>query len=72
MYSRRIIDKALTIKGEQNFSAGHIFQSAIRLSPVPFLAKDLGDLRATFIPMLVNSRLNGLKISLSDGSFSDG
>jgi len=42
------------------------------LHPIPFLAEDFGDLSATFMPMFPDSRLDQLKVGLSDGPFPDG
>ena len=72
MFSRRIIDETLAVKRQQDFSAGHIFQAAIRLNPVPFLAKDFGDLSTAFVPVIINGSLNVFEIDWRDGSFSDG
>ena len=72
MNSRRITDKALTIKREQNFSASHIFESTVWLNPVPFLTEDFRNICTAFVPMLKNDVLNKIEISRCDGSFSDG
>jgi len=72
MCSRREIDKTLTVEGQEDFTASHIFGTAIFLEPVPFFTEDLGDLSPAFIPMLTDSSPNELEVVLGDGSFSDG
>ena len=56
--SRREREKAFSIQGQQELSAGHILEMAIWLSPAPFLAQDFGDMLSAFIPMPVNSGLD--------------
>jgi hypothetical protein len=67
----RQIDKAFSMQGKQKLPAGHIFKTPVWLSPIPFLAEDSGDVLSALIPMPVDGGLNGLEVSLSDGSFSD-
>ena len=69
---RRKSDKAFAVQCQQEFTASHILEAAVWLKPVPFLAEDSGDLRAAFVPMLVNSCLNQRKIGLVNRPFSDG
>lgn len=65
-------DKVFSVQGQQELSTCHIFESAIRLPPVPLPAEYLRDMLSALVPMPVNSGLNCFKISLMDGPFSDG
>jgi len=70
--SRRKGDKAFALQGEQHLSTCHVLEPTVWLKPVPFLAKNFGDLLTSLIPMPVNGSLNQIKIGLVNGSFSDG
>jgi len=72
VFSGREMDQLFTIEGYQDFAAGHVFERTVGLSPVPFLAEDLGDLSAAFVPMIVDGRLDELKIGFGNCSISDG
>ena len=65
-------DKAFSVKGEKNLPAGHVFELAVGLAPVPLPAEDLGDMLSALIPIGVNGGLNGIKRSLINCSFADG
>ena len=52
--------------------AGHIFKATIGLSPVAFLAEDLGNMLSNLIPMSIDSALNRKDVFLCNVSFSDG
>ena len=71
MFSGRIIDKVFSVKSQEDLSTSHVFEAAIGLHPVPFLAKDFGNVGTPFGPMLINDGLNELQIGVSDGPFSD-
>ena len=70
--SRGKDDKAFAISSQQDLSTCHVLEVAIWLYPVPFFAKDFGDLSTAFIPMSVISSLNLFKIGLVNDSFSEG
>jgi len=65
-------NEALAFQGQQDFSTGHVLKPAIWLNPIPFFAKDFGDMSATFIPILPDNNLDQFKVALGDGPFSDG
>jgi hypothetical protein len=46
MNTGRIINKAVTMKFEKDFTTGHVFETAVRLAPIPFSAQSLGNLGA--------------------------
>ncbi len=66
------MDQLFTVEGEEDFTTGHIFETAIGLNPVPFLAENLGDMSAAFVPMIVDGSLYELKIGFGNRSISDG
>ncbi len=72
VFSGREMNQLFTIEGYQDFTAGHVFETTIGLNPVPFLAENLGDLSAAFVPMVVDGSLDELKIGFGNRSFSDG
>ena len=65
-------DEVLSLQSEQDFPASHVFKTAVGLHPIPFSAEDLGNLSTPLSPMLINSSLDQLNISLGDNSFSNG
>jgi len=71
MLSGREIDKTLTVEGQEDFTASHIFGKAVFLEPIPFYAEGFRDLSPAFIPVLTDSSPNKLEVVLGDGSFSD-
>ena len=60
MFSEWVVDKIFSVKGQKDFSTGHVFEAAIGLHPVPLLAKDFGNVGTPFGPMLINGGLNEL------------
>ena len=56
----RIIKQTFSMEGQKDFSADHIFESTIGLSPVPFYTQDFRNLSSAFVPMLINNRLDKL------------
>ena len=72
MKSWRQRDKAFSFEGKQNFSAGHILEAAIGLSPIPLLAEDPGNMLSALAPMTVDGGLDRRDVLLGNGSFSDG
>jgi len=65
-------DKAFSVKGEKNLPAGHVFELAVGLAPVPLPAEDFGDMLSALIPMGINRGLNGFNRSHVNGSSADG
>ena len=62
----------LPLQRDQQLPAGHVLGSAIGLEPVPFLAKDFGDLGAATLPVFIDKGLNEWQIGVANSSFSDG
>ena len=59
-------------QGQQHFPAGHIFESAVGLSPIPFLAEDSGNGGTSLVPVFMDNGLNHRQIDICNGSVSDG
>jgi len=57
------------LKFYPHFLAGHVFEAAVWLHPIPLPAEDFGDLSAAFIPVLVDSGLDRLKVGIGEGLF---
>ena len=47
-----------SFQSEQQFPAGHVFEAAVRLDPVPHLAENSRNRGTALIPMLFDDRLN--------------
>ncbi len=65
-------NKAFSLQGEENFSAGHVLEAAVGLLPVPLLTKNSGNMLPAPVPITVDSGLDRRNVFLGDGSFSDG
>ena len=72
MNTSRIIDKTFAKKGTEYFPASHVFETAVRLAPIPFLTERSGDFCTCFAPVVIDGSLNQLKLTLGNGSFPDG
>ena len=72
MLSRRQFEITGPLQSNQRLPAGHVFQSAIGLSPVPSLAENSGDGAAAVVPMLIDNGLDQWQIGVGNGPFSDG
>jgi len=72
MPTRRKFEMTGPLQGNQHLPAGHVFQSAIGLSPVPPLAENSGNGAAAQVPMLIDDGLDQWQIGVGNGPFSDG
>jgi len=72
MLTARQLEMPLSLQGNQHLPAGHVFQSAIGLSPVPPLAEHSGYGAAAVVPMLINNVLDDGQVGLANGPVSNG
>jgi len=63
--------KVLTFQCDQYFTVCHILEVAVSRNPVPFLAKDFGNISAALFPMFIDGSLDKVNIVLVNNSFSD-
>ena len=63
---------SLSLQGNQHLPAGHVFQLAIGLSPVPPLAENSGDGAAAVVPMLINNALDYGQVGVMNGPITNG
>jgi hypothetical protein len=72
MLTARQLEMPLSLQGNQNLPAGHVFQSTIGLSPVPRLAENSGDGAAAVVPMLIYNVLDYGQVGVINGPVSNG
>jgi hypothetical protein len=72
MLTARQFEMPLSFQGNQHLPAGHVFESAIGLSPVPSLAEHSGDGAAAVVPMLINNVLDDGQVDLANCPVSNG
>jgi hypothetical protein len=65
-------DEALSLEGQKDLPAGHVFEAAVGLEPSPFAAQDPGDPCASLSPVVFDSCPDLGYDSRSNRSFSDG
>ena len=72
VFSGRILYKALSVEGDQDLSAGHVFEMAVGLTPIPFSTQNPGDLSAPPVPIVIDDVLDEPDLIGVNGPFSDG
>lgn len=59
-----------SFQGQQQFPAGHVFEIAVWLAPVPLLAEHSGNGGTPLVPVFMDNGLNHCQIGICNGSVS--
>lgn len=58
MLMQRVIEQTFSMQGQQHFPAGHIFEAAAGLNPVPLFAQFPGNMSPASVPVFMDQGLN--------------